>query len=79
MTRLHFGMFFLLFLRYEGLNLLETLISHLQVNLTRDQQAVVLRCLQHPDNAIKVKSLHLLCKIADSSSAESICDQVNKL
>lgn len=62
--------------RYEGLNLLETLISHLQVNLTRDQQAVVLRCLQHPDNAIKVKSLHLLCKIADSSSAESICDQI---
>lgn len=62
--------------RYEGLNLLQSLISHQQVNLTRDQQAVVMRCLQHPDNAIKIKTLHLLCKIADSSSAESICDQI---
>lgn len=62
--------------RYEGLDLLQTLISHQQVVLTRDQQAVVMRCLQHPDNAIKVKSLHLLCKIADSNSAESICDQI---
>ncbi|KAK3919365.1 AP-4 complex subunit epsilon-1 [Frankliniella fusca] len=62
--------------RYEGLNLLQTLISNQHVNLTRDQQSVVMRCLQHPDNAIKIKTLHLLCKIADSSSAESICDQI---
>lgn len=66
----------MVYCRYEGLSLLQTLISHQKINLTRDQQAVVLRCLQHPDNAIKVKSLHLLCKIADSNSAESICDQV---
>lgn len=66
----------LFFRRYEGLTLLQNLLNYEHIHLNHDQHAVIMRCLQHPDNAIKVKSLHLLYKVADGNTAESICDQV---
>lgn len=59
-----------------GLNLLDVVLQSQPLNLTSDQQNVILSSLQHPDLAVKRKTLMLLCSAANTGNAETICSQI---
>ena len=44
--------------------------------LSASQQQVVLSGLRHPDEAMKRRTLHLLCTVAEDHNAQTICSQV---
>ncbi|XP_067004637.2 AP-4 complex subunit epsilon-1 isoform X2 [Anabrus simplex] len=63
-------------LRYAGLSLLEVILYRYHLTLTPEQQQVVLSSLQHPDHAVKRKTLSLLCVVANEKNVQAICSQV---
>ncbi|XP_049939262.1 AP-4 complex subunit epsilon-1-like isoform X1 [Schistocerca serialis cubense] len=63
-------------LRYAGLDLLEVILQHCPLSLTPEQQEIIMSSLQHPDHAVKRKTLALLCVAANASNAEQICTQI---
>lgn len=63
-------------LRYAGLDLLEVILQHCPLTLSPEQQEIIMSSLQHPDHAVKRKTLALLCVAANASNAELICTQI---
>ncbi|XP_021918048.1 AP-4 complex subunit epsilon-1-like isoform X2 [Zootermopsis nevadensis] len=63
-------------LRYEGLSLLEKVLEQYRLPLSPAQQDVVLSSLCHPDQAMKRRTLSLLCTMAEAHNVEIVCTQV---
>ncbi|XP_069674003.1 AP-4 complex subunit epsilon-1-like [Periplaneta americana] len=62
--------------RYAGLSLLELVLERYKLPLSAAQQEVVLSSLRHPDEAMKRRTLSLLCTVAEAHNAEAVCTQV---
>jgi hypothetical protein len=62
--------------RYVGLSLLERILEQYKLPLSPAQQDVVLASLRHPDEAMKRRTLSLLCTVAEAHNAEIVCTQV---
>ncbi|PNF30423.1 hypothetical protein B7P43_G12873 [Cryptotermes secundus] len=63
-------------LRYAGLSLLEIVLQQYKLPLSTAQQDVVLTSFCHPDEAMKRRTLSLLCTVAEAHNAETVCTQV---
>ncbi|KAJ9584605.1 hypothetical protein L9F63_021047, partial [Diploptera punctata] len=61
---------------YAGLCLLEMVLHQYKLPLTALQQQVVLSGLRHPDDAMKRRTLYLLCTVAEAHNAQTVCSQV---
>lgn len=55
---------------------MEIVLQQYKLPLSTAQQDVVLTSLCHPDEAMKRRTLSLLCTVAEAHNAETVCTQV---
>ncbi|XP_014680274.1 PREDICTED: AP-4 complex subunit epsilon-1-like [Priapulus caudatus] len=65
-------------LRYLGIKTLSFILPHVQSTCAQEHQAVVLECLDHPDDSIRRMTLELLRKMANRSNVNTVCQKLNE-